>query len=277
MEVTAIGAHARETAEPEYSSESPRNYAPEVLIVDDHPMNRFVVSEMLDALGARSTAAADGLSAVRLAKAQRFDLVLMDLQMPGLDGFETTRLLRKALPRSTPTVIGLTASLNPSVNEDPRAAGLDGCLSKPLRRSDLAGILNGSPGGDPVSGITRRAPPANFDWQQSLSIAGGRAELARDLLVIMLETLAPSIDDILRAAREMNWPVLSASVHRLLGACRYTGAPRLTEICGDLEQACNRQDASALLEHLQFLEPAAEKFAIAAGDLLAAQDEPAPR
>lgn len=246
------------------------HHSPEVLVVDDHPMNRYVVSEMLDALGAHATCAGDGQSALKLARTRSFDLILMDLQMPGLDGYATTRQLLDTPDLDVPPIIGLTASVHCADALQHQAAGLDDCISKPLRPEVLARLLEAAC--HPALASEAIVPQPNLpdaDWDGCLRIAGGREALARDLLVIMLETLAPSVTDIQVAARAYQWTVLAAAVHRLLGACRYTGAPRLTALCERLQVACNRHDRAALLALVDHLEPAAEQFAIAAGELLA--------
>ena len=168
-------------------------------------------------------------------------------------------------------MIGLTASFNPAELSQHQKAGLDDCLSKPLRPEDLARILADTcrPDSTPTE-APEAVILANADWQECLRIAGGREGLARDLLVIMLETLAPSVQDIQLAARQYHWPALATAVHRLLGACRYTGAPRLTDLCERLQNACNHHNRTALLETMQSLESVAEQFAIKAGDLLSA-------
>lgn len=269
MEMIATGNRpAHEAASPSQPARHPR--APEVLVVDDHPMNRLMVSEMLGALGANPTCAEDGFSALKLAQSQQFDLILMDLQMPGLDGYATTRRLQDSPDLHLPPVVGVTASMDCAELGQHRAAGLDDCISKPLRSEDLARLLEDACKAEamPTAAPALSSLPET-DWQQCLQIAGGREELARDLLVIMLETLAPSVQDIQMAANAYQWDVLATAVHRLLGACRYTGAPRLTELCERLQRACQRHDRAALLKLIKELEPVAEQFAIAAGNLLA--------
>lgn len=263
-----IAAQKRPAAEK--SCDSPYRTTPEVMVVDDHPMNRFVVAEMLAALGAHATCAGDGHHAIELARTRPFVLILMDLQMPGMDGYQTTRALRALPDLKLPPVVGLTASLLSDDPEQHRSAGLDGCISKPLRPEDLARLLNHRC--EPLTNSETRTAVTRLlhvDWQQCVQVAGGREVLASELLIIMLETLAPSVHDIRQAISEQHWEALADALHRLLGACRYTGAPRLTELCGLLQRDCNRQDHAAMLEWLPVLEQAAEDFAIAAGDVLA--------
>jgi CheY-like chemotaxis protein len=110
-----------------------------VLVVDDNAVNRAVLDRMLRRLECDVTVAADGEAGVAAARAAPFDLVLMDVQMPGIDGLEAARRLRAAGVR-TP-IVALTASTAESDRARCLAVGMDGVLHKPLRRADLVATL----------------------------------------------------------------------------------------------------------------------------------------
>jgi signal transduction histidine kinase/CheY-like chemotaxis protein len=128
------------TPAPRSSSSAPRLLSGHVLVVEDNPLGQTVARSYLEKLGLTVTVASDGGEAVALLRAQRFSLVLMDCQMPVLDGFAATRALRdleatRGVAR-TP-VIALTAN---ALAEDERAcreAGMDDFLTKPIRRDLL--------------------------------------------------------------------------------------------------------------------------------------------
>ncbi len=111
-----------------------------VLVVDDNPVNRAVVERVLRRLGCGVTTADDGEAGVAAARAGRYDLVLMDVQMPGVDGLEAARRLRAAGDR-TP-IVALTASTAESDRAMCFAVGMDGVLHKPLRRAELVAALH---------------------------------------------------------------------------------------------------------------------------------------
>lgn len=113
-----------------------------VLAVDDHEVNRRTLALVLQPLDAAFTAAADGHQALELLAAERFDVVLMDVNMPGLDGNETTRRLRAqdGPNRSTP-VIGFSAGVEPAQIAACRAAGMNDWLPKPLEPALLYAAL----------------------------------------------------------------------------------------------------------------------------------------
>ena len=109
-----------------------------VLVAEDNPLNYELIRDLLDARGHRVEWARDGEEALRLARSGRFDLLLLDLHMPRLDGLEVMRGIRAEPPPRPLKVIALTADARAGVREDLVAAGVDGYLSKPL---DLSALL----------------------------------------------------------------------------------------------------------------------------------------
>ena len=111
----------------------------QVLIIEDNAVNRFVLRKLLEEQGHRVTEAEDGLTGVAAAMASRFDLILTDISMPGLDGIEVTRRIRSQTGASqNARVVAVTAHATPEDLERFRNAGLDDCLTKPITRAELA-------------------------------------------------------------------------------------------------------------------------------------------
>ena len=141
-----------------------------ILLVDDDPINQMVAVGLLRRRGWEATAAANGKEALQVLAQQRFDLILMDLQMPELDGFQTASIIRQneagpppeASPRETTLamretthghsvhipIIALTTASQPGVREKCLAAGMDDFLNKPVNPRELYGMIEkylGSP------------------------------------------------------------------------------------------------------------------------------------
>ncbi len=117
----------------------------DVLVVEDNMVNQVIVCEMIDALGLRTRLAEDGGTAVEACRAKAPALVLMDLQMPGVDGLEATRQLRSLQQRGViPTfpIIALTAHATPQDRDSCLAAGMVGYLTKPVAMADLRNELS---------------------------------------------------------------------------------------------------------------------------------------
>ncbi|MFQ5515418.1 MAG: response regulator [Myxococcota bacterium] len=120
--------------------DSPRNAS--VLLVEDIPINREITSRILEKLGCRVDVAKDGLEALDAVERRRYDLILMDCQMPHMDGFDATREIRRRESESTRTpIVAITANALDGDRESCLAAGMDDYLTKPVERRRLQAIL----------------------------------------------------------------------------------------------------------------------------------------
>jgi CheY-like chemotaxis protein len=108
-----------------------------VLVVDDQPLNRSVIAAKLQKLGVRVDTASHGLDAVEACRAASHDLVLMDLQMPVMDGLEAARLILAQGP-TPPRIVALTASTFERDRVECQRVGMRGLLTKPVSEADLA-------------------------------------------------------------------------------------------------------------------------------------------
>ena len=120
----------------------------DVLVVEDHPVNRMILEAWMGSAGHRTSTAENGQLAVDLAKNQRFDLIIMDVNMPVMDGLTATRLIRegRGVNVDTPIVV-LSASARTEDHEAGLAAGADAYLNKPIDFRSLAGLMAQVPGG----------------------------------------------------------------------------------------------------------------------------------
>jgi CheY-like chemotaxis protein len=115
-------------------------FAARVLVAEDNPVNQRVVQGLLAKLGCEAVVVPNGAAAVHTAQAGCFDLILMDCQMPEVDGFEATRRIR-AQERARTPIVALTAGALDGDRERCLATGMDDYLSKPLRLEDLERVL----------------------------------------------------------------------------------------------------------------------------------------
>ena len=133
------GAEPRATA-PEPVRVSARSLR--VLVADDNVVNRQVATRMVTQLGHTCTAVSDGREAVEAVRQAHYDVVLMDLRMPGWDGFEATRRIRSGVDAARqPFVVALTAATETSELDHAREAGMDEFLTKPVRMGELTAVL----------------------------------------------------------------------------------------------------------------------------------------
>ncbi|WP_233992774.1 hybrid sensor histidine kinase/response regulator [Salinibacter altiplanensis] len=137
-----LSVHEDTAPSTEDTPSSPTASSHRVLLAEDNAVNREMTTQLLTKMGHEIHTAPDGMEALEAVREQTYDVILMDVQMPEMDGLEVTRRLRNEdLPGEQPYVVALTAS---ATEEDRRRcldAGMDAFLSKPIRRDDLAGVL----------------------------------------------------------------------------------------------------------------------------------------
>jgi CheY-like chemotaxis protein len=112
-----------------------------VLLVDDNPVNVIVARAFLDGLGMQVTTSVDGLQAVDRALGTNFDVILMDLQLPGIDGLEATQRIRAQLGNAAPPIIALSAADMKADHDACLLAGMVDHVSKPIMRDQLTRVL----------------------------------------------------------------------------------------------------------------------------------------
>lgn len=227
-----------------------------VLIVDDNPANLQLASELLRGLNIQVVQASSGQQALSICETQKFDIIFMDIQMPGMDGIETTRRLRSKETEAARTpIIALTAHSMTEQKAELLIAGMDDCVSKPVSETQLAHIINRwaslngkkevSLSTDSSLRATQSALPfmrdnqydiTSIDISLSLKLANNKPALARDMLVMLLQSLPEEQIQINRSFAEQNFEQLEESVHRLYGSCCYCGVPRLKRISGLLDK-----------------------------------------
>ncbi|WP_347332163.1 response regulator [Marinimicrobium locisalis] len=229
--------------------------AARILVVDDNPANLQLASELLRGLNTDVIQANNGQEALSLCREQDFDLIFMDIQMPGMDGIETTKRLRSEHPDRRTPIIALTAHTMTEQKAELLIAGMDDCVSKPVSEAQLAHIVNRwvhLSGRKAVEGNFSSASPTQprmpaieledaeqpgpVDIPLSLKLANNKPALARDMLEMLLSNLGVERDEINEAFEQKDYQRLEELVHRLYGSCCYCGVPRLKRISGLLDK-----------------------------------------
>ena len=114
-----------------------------VLVVEDNPINSTVIRELLEVrLGVKVVEAPGGQEALDICRTELFDLVLMDVQMPGMDGLECTRRMRESARQKDVPILALSANVTPEDINACLAAGMDGHLGKPLILDQFLPVLH---------------------------------------------------------------------------------------------------------------------------------------
>ena len=142
FELELARATVREVVQAKPSSGSSGAYCGKLLVVDDNRVNRTVAALMLRKLGMEVDQVAGGMEAIEAANDNRYDLILMDVQMPDIDGLEAAQRIRQAAGSSCPPIVAWSANCTEQDITDYKAVGMDGALTKPVIRSDLADMLS---------------------------------------------------------------------------------------------------------------------------------------
>ncbi|MFP5431011.1 MAG: response regulator, partial [Gammaproteobacteria bacterium] len=219
-----------------------------ILAVDDNPANLKLVCALLEDLNVEAVPASDGYQAIRLCKESSFDLVFMDIQMPGLNGLEATQAIRQHEKETGKLqrlpIVALTAHAMANEREALLKSGMDDYLTKPVQEAQIAHMMaKWITRGDAESPLPDTALPwpaptesgTAVDWQESLKLAAGKKDLARDMLLMLLNSLEEEKSKILDACENNRMEALLNHVHYLHGATRYCGVPALRHAAHELE------------------------------------------
>ena len=234
-----------------------------ILLVEDNTFNQEVATEMLEQAGVIVTLACNGQEALARLSTARFDCVLMDLQMPVMDGLEATRIIRSDPALSNVRIIALSANTQSTDRERCASAGMDDFITKPFSPKQfymtLAKWLPDRPFAPPDSTVTNvvavesQLPVAdnfsgNIDFSVLAKMIGSDSAKLRRFSLKFLESARLGMSEIERALLDEDASLLGALGHRSKTAARYVGAIGYAELCQELEQSGKRGDLSRARE-----------------------------
>lgn len=220
-----------------------------ILIADDVPQNLELLQLNLEKMGHQIITASDGASAVAAYRQQQPDLIIMDVQMPGMDGLEASRMIQ-ALAQSDHNrkipIIALTASVLDRDRQEAQAAGMQGFASKPLDMQalthEMARLLNLQPATAPNQQPLPQTLPV-IDWQRGLALWGDKNSLIQRIQNFLLQQheLANALQN---AVTQAAWQQARALCHKARGVAGNLGLSQLHQQLTLLEQAAiNENDA----------------------------------
>jgi len=241
-----LAVQAMATSEPtdalpvEAAPSAPRRL--QVLLAEDNAINRLVAAAMLEDLGHSVEVVSDGKQVLEVMARERFDLVLMDVQMPEMGGLETTvavREMERERGQYTP-IVAMTARAMKEDEARCLRAGMDAYMSKPIDRRKLAQVIALFEGG------AGRPKPAGvvFDRDALVERMRDRRDLLRQLVEMFVVECARRMDEIRGAVASGDVAALEWAAHRLVGMVGSMEAPRATEAARVLEQMAHEGDLS---------------------------------
>jgi len=203
-----------------------------VLVVDDHAANRLLMCQQLEFLGHRFSGASDGKEGFEIWKSDVFDLVIVDCNMPVMNGYELARAIRQheQQTQQTPcTVLGFTANAQPEEVQRCKHAGMDDCLFKPLTLTALSQWVEGL-------APTDRSPAFSMEGLRLLT--GGNPVLNQRLLAELLNSNRHDRQGLQALHGCTDLQAFIDIAHKIKGAARIVQASRLIDSCETLETAC---------------------------------------
>ena len=238
-----------------------RQSARTILMVEDDEVNRVVGKALLERRGHRVLVAATGMAAIRMARDHRVDVVLMDIRLPDIDGFEAARRIRtlygETLQRSQPPIIALTAQVEPSDATACEAAGIDDLVVKPFSPEDLCRRIELLPGGGTSQSVAASTGEDAGDWLDPRILADHFSALGPGRTARILKAFETNTGQVLAALANpgADGGKLVDRAHRLAGSAAALGLPRLHSLAVDLERAA--RNGARELDTLSVLMPAA--------------------
>lgn len=243
----------------DFAALDPAMATPRILLVEDNEINRFLVMENLQALGVQLDTAENGSAALEKLAHPHYDLVLMDLQMPVMDGFECCEHLRRDYDAEQLPVIAMTANAFNRERQRAQAVGMNAFITKPFDNADL------------LQTIADHLPDQLTPWKQwalaqvrqpvsdeslqnlpGISLQSALARVHHDqsryraLLQQYAEHYGQVAATLTRLLQECQWPLLVEWAHKLKGVAGNLGFDDLYRLAAEAEQAGERQDAASL-------------------------------
>jgi CheY-like chemotaxis protein len=223
-----------------------------VLIAEDNPVNQKVAMLQLKKLGYEALAVGNGRSAIEELKRRNYMLILMDCQMPEMDGFETTNVIRKseALTGKHIPIIGLTAHAMEGDRDKCIAAGMDDYLSKPTSLEKMSKMLAKWTGDSSNNSNA-------IENLKDLEMVLPEAMLA-ELMPLFVASTQSSIDNLRSAIERKELQDIIDTAHEIKGAAGGMGAMKVSAISKELEFAGKGEDWQAIAKHFSCLETSFE-------------------
>ncbi len=228
-----------------------------VLLVDDNPVNLKLASELIRLWGHRVVASESGTEALQYYRKQAFDLIILDIQMPDIDGVSLLRMMRRQNPADRTPIIALTANV---VNDEAGKLieqGFDYFLGKPLDEEKFRSLLDSEPRrqlSDTVKpGLGDSNPDCSVDYARSLALSADNESLLKQIFEILQRDIPDQQLQLENALAQLDQDRLAAIAHKLHGVTCYASLPRLQRKIAGFEKSLSSNGNGSLDQSVQIL------------------------
>jgi PAS domain S-box-containing protein len=230
-----------------------------ILLVEDKPMNRKLAATYLDQMGYQVTAAVNGREAVNLCRQKSFDLILMDIHMPEMNGFEATAAIRAyegERGHRTP-IVAMTAYARQEDRDKCLQAGMDGYLAKPMDPARLYRVIaeNVKSSREAAAGLVQE-----IEVEEMRKRLGGNQNLLQELVSIFLQDCPADMVKLKKGLEEQNAPAVAVAAHGLKGEMGNLGFMSGYRLALELEDAAQKGELALAAARLQELERAIQQL-----------------
>ena len=242
------------------------NSSLKILLVEDHPVNQMVILNQLEMLGYQADWVGNGKEAIAKLQTQDYNIVLMDCQMPVLDGYAATQEIRRREGSSRHTiVIALTAHALPADRAKCLAAGMDDYLTKPVAQEVLGETIarwSGTTVTEVDHSPATTAPnmkDSPLDLQRLNSLSRGKVAFQQRLVQTFVDNAFPGLEQIRSAILVNDYKTIEQQAHRLKGASANVGVLIMPDIAGQLERQARDKKLDGATELLNSMENQLQK------------------
>jgi two-component system sensor histidine kinase/response regulator len=228
---------------PNVSTSEPKGI---VLVAEDNTVNQKIVVRMLLKLGYRSDVVANGREALAATQRRQYAAILMDCQMPEMDGFEATATIRERemLTKNRTSIVAMTAHALKGDRERCYAAGMDDYIAKPLKLEDLEKVLNRVLVPSETLPVPSDEAPVRINPDLDVEMLNtwrnlteeGESDFLTEIIDLFIENTPPLISEIHKAFAEQNAVQLQRFAHKLKGSSANVGAKSMASLCEELEE-----------------------------------------
>ncbi|MBN1436244.1 MAG: PAS domain S-box protein [Sedimentisphaerales bacterium] len=235
-----------------------------ILLAEDHKVNQLVAVKLLESMGCAVDVAGDGRQAVDMAAKGVYDLILMDCQMPEMDGYEATAEIRQ-LPSDVAKIpiIAMTAHAMEGDKENCLKAGMDDYISKPAKRDRVEAVLSRFLG-DPEASVSAASEDQSSDEifrpEQALDLLDGDLQMLREIVQAFVEDMPKDMNQLHDAFTNGDFTRVSAQAHKIKGAAAVIGAQATSQAAMCLEHTAKAENPQNIESNVQELNEQVEKL-----------------